>query len=304
MRRLLRWVRLTVVALVGLLALLLAGGSAYQAIAGRVDRARHPPPGRLVDVGGRSVHIACSGTGSPTVILEAGLGDGLATWRQVQPAIARVTRVCAYDRAGYGWSDPGPKPRTGERIVADLHRALQGAGERSPFVVAGHSLGGLFLRHYAATYRGEVVGMVLVDSSHENQDPPNAPIRLLARVLQAAGVRRALFDYDDRGMNAMYLSNTTNEAINDEFAAFPASARALRAADLSLGAAPLVVLTAGSNDSDIWRRLQRDLLTRSSNSRHLIVEGSGHYIQADAPAVVIESILEVVRRARQSSPRA
>lgn len=127
------------------------------------------PTGKLVDVGGRKLHINCTGKGSPTIVMEAGAGDFSFDWSLVQPKIAKFTRVCTYDRAGYAWSEPGPTPRTMQQVVYELHSGLSMAGVKSPYVLVGHSLGGLMVRIYADQYPKEVVGMVLVDSSHEDQ---------------------------------------------------------------------------------------------------------------------------------------
>ena len=129
----------------------------------------HPAPGQLVDVGGYKLHINCMGEGSPTVILEAGWADYSATWAYVQPEVAKTTRVCSYDRAGYGWSDPSPHPRTANWRVEELHMLLVNANVQGPYVLVGHSLGGMPMRVYAHTYPDEGVGMVLVDSMHEEQ---------------------------------------------------------------------------------------------------------------------------------------
>jgi len=125
----------------------------------------------LVDIGGRRLHMSCAGTGQPTVILEAGFGDSSTTWTSVQPAIAEITRVCAYDRAGRGASDPDlrTEPRTGRSAVEDLHALLASASEAGPYVLVGHSLGGAYVRLYAQRFPQAVVGMVLVDATHEDQ---------------------------------------------------------------------------------------------------------------------------------------
>jgi pimeloyl-ACP methyl ester carboxylesterase len=131
----------------------------------------------MVDVGGYRLHLYCTGEGSPTVILEAGGGNPWLSWYQVQPQVAQFTRVCSYDRAGLGWSDPSPKPRTTKVIADELHTLLHNAGITAPFVLVGHSLGGLDARMFASQYPSEAVGMVLVDSSHPDQDdrfPPDA----------------------------------------------------------------------------------------------------------------------------------
>jgi len=124
-------------------------------------------PGKLVDLGGHRLHLNCTGKGNPTVVVENGLGDFSIDWILVQSRVSAFTRVCTYDRAGYAWSDPGPKPRTFSQINLELHDALRKLGERGPFVLVGHSYGGPVVRNFAATYPQDVAGMVLVDAAHE-----------------------------------------------------------------------------------------------------------------------------------------
>ena len=164
-RRLVRVLIICSLTLVGLLLL----GLSYQAIASALDASHYPPPGKLVDVGGYRLHINCTGTGSPTVILDAGLGGTSLDWSKIQPAVARFTRVCSYDRAGYGWSESGPGPRTSQQIVKELHLLLAHAQINGPYVLVGHSVGGLNMRLYAYRYPAEVAGMVLLDSTDEHQ---------------------------------------------------------------------------------------------------------------------------------------
>ena len=150
-----------VAALLGLLLL----GALYESVSEASDRRAYPPPGRLVDVGGYRLHINCVDTGSPTVVIDSGAGDWSATWSSwVQPGVAGTTRICTYDRAGLGWSDPGPLPRTAERFADELHTLLQRAGIPGPSVLVGHSLGGLTVRLFAHAYPAEVAGVVLIDS--------------------------------------------------------------------------------------------------------------------------------------------
>ncbi len=153
-----------------------------------------PAPGRLVDVGGRSLHVYCEGEGSPTVVLEAGLGDGSINFRALQARIAEFTRVCAYDRAGYGWSDEADDARDLNAVVADLGSLLEGAGEEGPFVLAGHSLGGLFALGYARAHPDDVVGVVLIDSSHPRQMAALAevPELIAAQDLEIEGLAAAI----------------------------------------------------------------------------------------------------------------
>ena len=153
-----------------LVILILALGTG---IAGAIAKAnlakQYPAPGQLVDVGGYKMHINCTGQGSPTVILEAGAMEFSVNWAKVQPEVARFTRVCSYDRAGYGWSESSPHPRTANAQVEELHKLLVNANVHGPYVLVGHSLGGLLVRVYAHNYPAEVVGMVLVDTTTEDQ---------------------------------------------------------------------------------------------------------------------------------------
>jgi len=127
------------------------------------------PRGKLVDLGGHKLHVNCTGKGSPTVVVENGLGDISANWSLVQSRVSAFTRICTYDRAGYGFSDPGPKPRTFSQINLELHDALDKLGEKGPFVLVGHSFGGPVIRNFAATYPQQVAGMVQVDAALEGQ---------------------------------------------------------------------------------------------------------------------------------------
>src|ERR1043166_103626 len=163
------------------------------------------PPGRLVDVGGWRLHLNCTGEakpGAPTVILEAGVGDFSVEWSLVQPGVAGFARVCSYDRAGDGWSDLGPHPRTMHQIVYELHTLLERAGERPPYVLVGHSYGGWLVRLYQATYPAEVAGMVLVEAGADN------PWRMLpdGRLLRAADLATG------RPIPAIQTSNPLRES--------------------------------------------------------------------------------------------
>ena len=169
---LLTWIRRVLLKLLVALLCLAGIGAAYQAIATVRDAGTYPPPGRLVDVGGYKLHIYCTGpanTGNPTVILEGGLGATTSTWAWVQPAVAQTTLVCAYDRAGMGWSDPSTGAQDAQQIAGALHTLLTNSGLAGPYVLVGWSFGGLYARVFADHYPDEVGGMVLIDSSHPDQ---------------------------------------------------------------------------------------------------------------------------------------
>jgi pimeloyl-ACP methyl ester carboxylesterase len=140
---------------VGVLALAIAG-AIYQAVATEIDQRTYPPSGQLVDVGGHRLHIDCISRGEPTVILESGLALTSADWGNVQPEVAKTTRVCAYDRAGTGWSEPGPEPQDARQISSELHTLLGNVGNEGPYVMVGYSFGGPYVRMYAARYPDEV----------------------------------------------------------------------------------------------------------------------------------------------------
>jgi len=291
----------------------------------------NPAPGQLVDVGGYKMHINCMGEGSPTVILEAGWADYSATWAYVQPEVAKVTRVCSYDRAGYGWSDPSPYPRTASWRVKELHTLLVNANIQGPYVLVGHSLGGMLVRVYAHTYPDEVIGMVLVDSEHEEQYErlPGAKssipdlvrqFRMLG-VLSSTGImalapqaipRQGLPDEVFAQHQVIWATTgffTTAVAEMNAMLESTAEVRALQIANF--GNLPLSVLTAGvyypnpaQSDAENqqfreeWQAMQSRLAALSSNSKQVIAEQSHHNIQHDQPDLVINAILEIVDELR------
>src|SRR4028119_2508178 len=161
---------------VALLALAVAG-AIYQAIVTELAERAYPPPGQMIDVGGHRLHINCAGRGGPTVVLDAGSGGSSAQWVRVQREVSGTTRVCAYDRAGMGWSEMGPDPRDAKQITGELHTLLGKAGIEGPYVLVGHSFGGMYMQTYAARYPDEVAGVGLVDSPTDPDrfgQPPEA----------------------------------------------------------------------------------------------------------------------------------
>src|SRR4051794_16226399 len=164
-RRVLRGIGRTLATLFGLIVVLGLVGAIYESMAEAADVRAYPPPGQMVDVGGYRLHINCVGTGSPSVVIDAGWGDWSASWSSwVQPEAAKTTRVCTYDRAGMGWSEAGPLPRTAETFARELHTLLHNARIPAPYVLVGHSAGGLTARVFAHAYAAEVAGVVLIES--------------------------------------------------------------------------------------------------------------------------------------------
>ncbi len=320
------WRRVRRILLIGalLLALLAGAGLLYQSIASAQDVSNYPPPGKLIDVGGYRLHLYCTGVsqpGSPTVILEEGIGSTSLDWSKVQPDMASFTQVCSYDRAGYGRSDSGPLPRTDGRIVTELHTLLTRAGIPGPYVLVGHSSGGLIMRLYAYTYPQQVAGLVLVDSSHEDQDrypelrPTGTNLLPLCQALSPFGILRALGYLNDAvagypptaqpAARAQLYQTRYCQTVSDEEAAWDESLAQVRAARHSLGSLPLVVLTRGVSGATFqgnagkqvppsWLALQKDLVGLSTNSTQVIATRSGHAIQLDQPDLVIAAIRQVL----------
>jgi pimeloyl-ACP methyl ester carboxylesterase len=151
-----------------LVTILVLAGLVFQKISSAIDARRFPPPGQMVDVGGHRLHICRTGKGSPTVVMDSGFPGTSLSWTFVQPEVAKFTSACSYDRAGLGWSDAGPMPRTSQQIVEELHALLLNARADGPYVLVGHSFGTFTVRLYASNYPAEVAGMVLVDPVHPN----------------------------------------------------------------------------------------------------------------------------------------
>ena len=289
------------------------------------DQSVPVPPGRLVDVGGRKLHLYCTGQGSPTVILESGAGSFAIDWALVQPEVARTTRVCSYDRAGYGWSDPGPEEDTVEQATHDLETAMKTAGEHPPYVLVGQSIGGLFVRWYQYEHPQQVAGMVLVDT-YEMTAPVNGkqvPLYTLTKEqLQTnlpppSSLKRPPIPSEVRPpfnklpaslqKTHLWLEQRFFETLDfDKGPAMMESWRTafsvLHQASLtpdSLAGLPVVILTRDTVNED-ERKQQMDLLHLSRNARQETATGSGHFIHIERPDLVIASISEIL--APRSAP--
>lgn len=314
------------------------------------------PPGRLVDVGGYRLHLNCTGGGGPAVVLISGAGDFSFDWSLVQPRAARLARVCSYDRAGLAWSDLGPTPRTMRQDAHELHTLLANAGVPSPYVLVGHSIGGLIARVYAARYPGEVAGVVLVDSTTEDttlsyqgkvvrvresaRGRPVPDVQTLASSppkppteddLKQAEFNRQLFGppkieppFDRlpraaQGLRLWALSNPKLSAAADDF--WAEELRELHEArgrdPRQLGGLPLVVLVGGRTEptppgvtAEEWRRLSEEkrrekesLVGLSTAGTLRVASRSGHHVQLEEPALVVEAVRQVLQSARRGANR-
>lgn len=311
---------------VAMIAAVAALGATYEMIAGAADFSTYPPAGRLVDVGGYRMHLDCRGEGSPTVVMDAGLGGSSLDWSLVQTDIARTTRVCSYDRAGMGWSDASPLPRTPSHIADELHLLLTNAGVAGPYVLVGHSLAGKNVRMFALAHPDEVAGMVLVDARSELVDAltPKAEVDAfrvglkiqgalytlarrfgVARAFGARLVDQPLVSPDIAA--EMVLLQTRGTAIAETTKeGLVRSADDAALAGSTLGSMPLVVIASAASMADIpnWPAAQRELAALSTQGRFFVAQQSGHAIHLDQPGIVIDGIGEVLVKARSARQQA
>jgi pimeloyl-ACP methyl ester carboxylesterase len=309
-----RWLLYPVIAMLALASI----GGGYQTLGAAADANAYPMPGQLIDVGGHRLHLRCTGKGTPTVVLEPGAGEMSSNLGWITPAVARDTRVCVYDRAGRGWSEPASTAQDGAQIATDLHTLLQRGHVPAPYVLAGHSFGGLYVLTFAARYPDEVAGMVLVDStapaSAANPDPPspghggssNGMSRLSALYSTAArlGLARlyaqsAFGSLPPRSRDEVRASDATASTLRstiDEYVQVAASSE--QAAALGdFGDKPLIVLTAGSGHDATWSTAQNRMATLSTNSVHRVIAGATHddlVGNEEDAAATTQAILDVV----------
>jgi pimeloyl-ACP methyl ester carboxylesterase len=310
------------IGVLGLLVVLGLVGAIYESVAEAADMRAYPPPGRMIDVGGYRLHINCTGTGSPTVVIDAGWGDSSGAWSSwVQPGVARTTRACTYDRAGMGYSEPGPLPRTAERFAEELHTLLSAADVPGPYVLVGHSLGGLPVRVFAHEYAAEVAGVVLIESMSPRQANPSTSatptetnshsvadwaltlpartgvLRLLAGSIHAVdGLSPEVANY----YSVFWVTPRSLQAWLDEGKGTSESL-AQAGAVHSFGALPLIVLSRGlllDPDPD-WQRMQTEFLELSSSSQQLFADKSGHSIEFDQPEAAVGAIEKMVEQTRE-----
>ncbi len=297
-----------------ILALLLLSFLAIPRVAWS-DRVSFKPPGKLIDVNGRKMHIYCIGNKSPTIILDSGTGGFSLEWIDIQHSLSQYVRVCAYDRAGYGWSDMGPLPRTTKRITHELHTLLQNAGIHGPYIMVGHSFGGFTAQYFARYFNHEIAGIVLIDSSHEEQVyrlPENGKDvvrRSLHQDRSNMVTRSVLHEHFPKEVAAVAQQLMTRWTAlltwREEMANYALSSRELRDVhDRPILEIPIVVLTRGKRVwpntpygdamETVWKELQDELSSLNGNSTHVIAENSGHVIHLDEPELVVDAIHDVL----------
>lgn len=278
------------------------------------------PPGKLFEVSEKKLHLHCTGTGSPLVVLEAGLGGNSLDWVKVQPMLADFTRVCSYDRAGYGWSDGDALPRTSARSVYELYKLLKKAGEGGPYLLVGHSFGGFIVRVFASLHPDETVGVVLLDASHEDQFSAlsQAGVRNQKRLSLSAVQPRSLVVPDGLPEKEKQIAAALAEkaqamiSLQSEMRHFNHSIHQVRHTRIP-AYIPVKVISrgkrvwpegeVGDRMESIWRVLQEDWYNRltpaSSGLSHQIATHSGHYIQLDEPRLVVRAIRKMVLNQRR-----
>ncbi len=306
------------------LALAAIGGAAETVIES-MDQRPQAPAGQTYDVAGRQMYLHCTGTGSPTVLLSNGFGERSPSWSWIVPAVARNTRVCVYDRAGQGFSEAASTPQDGVKLATDLHAVLASAGVAGPYVLAGHSVGGTYDMIFAARYPSEVAGMVLLDSATPEQFTalPNYPgfysmFRRASGVLPtmarlglgrvAATTQFAGLPAHARAQEQAFASTARDfRGQRDEWSELPVSFRQAKALT-TLGAKPLIVITAGKGQERGWSAAQDKLATLSTNTVHRTVQGADHAalladqkFAADS-SVAIEDAVAAVRTGAPLQP--
>jgi pimeloyl-ACP methyl ester carboxylesterase len=333
-----RWRRVTemiVLTVVVLVAVALGSGATFNVVATQYFFAHHPVPGNFYDVDGYKMHLLCTGEGSPPVILDAGLGNDSLIWDNVQPDLSKITRVCSYDRAGFGWSEPRPDPRDADRIAHELHSLLNEAGIAGPVVLIGHSVAGLYIRAYAASYPQSVSGLVFVDSSTPLQED-----RFPAEVAQAFKNESMEF----QKLEWLYLlgiprvmgqctpeegfSESVRKMIAEDqcrpslFAAIAQEDKSFRQSGNEtihtgpFGDLPILIFSedpehspppdippqAAQSVSKVWNEMQEELKNLSTRSRRIVAKGSGHYVQIDRAGLLIEEVTSFVKQIRGEMP--
>lgn len=313
-----------------LIAVLLAASSAINVVL--FARFRHDPPGTIYKVNGHAMRIDCTGSGSPTIVLDAGLGNDGLVWGGVQPVLAKTTRVCSYDRAGYGWSDAAPAPRDADHIAMDLHGLLGAARIESPVVLMGHSIAGIYIRDYATHYPGEVAGLIFVDGStplqekdpafvaHAHMSRPGPLQVLLVKAAFSAGIPRWFGqcshppNWPDRRAAHLMVEDRCYMGIDESLGE---SGNMDQSGDETVhtgpyGAMPLLIFSSDEAKQraekmpgdvlDAWNRMQENLLKLSTRSRRIIAKGSGHYVQLERPELIEKEVPRFIEQIRGTAP--
>jgi pimeloyl-ACP methyl ester carboxylesterase len=333
-----KWRRVseTLVLAVAILFAASAGAvAAFNAVASEYFFSRHPAPGKLYEVDGYKMHLYCTGEGSPTVVLDAGLGDDSLIWANVQPELSKITQVCSYDRSGFGWSQPRPEARDAKRLSEELHGLLNAAGITGPIVLMGHSISGLYIRDYAGRYPQNLSGLVFVDGSTPLQDD-RFPAELQAAEkkvdlelrklewLSILGIRRAM---GGCAPEEGFSKSAAKMIAEDQCRASTVAAGAQELSSVRqsgdetihsgpFGDLPILIFSqdpvqpplpgfsadAGKSLSKTWNEMQEELKNLSTRSRRIIAKGSSHYIQIDRRSLLNGEVTRFIKQVRGETP--
>lgn len=312
-----------------IIVILVTSGFIYEWVAARNAENSYMMPGKLVDVGGFSLHINKMGHGSTTIIFESGSGETNLEWGDIPKQLSQYATVVTYDRAGYGWSEAAKQERSGKNIVQELHTALQKEGLHGPYILVGHSLGGMYARLFTEEYRDQVVGLVLVDARPENDERQTASIYKRENIKGQPSSEWIMFLKHSgvlRLFKNVLLEGLIEPDKRDEFINVTAKASFFKAkeeegtlayltedliAEQSLGELPVKIIArgiapnyaslgiseeAGKQLEQIWMEGQQQMLAISSNTEMTIAQASGHYVMRDQPELLIDTILSLIER--------
>jgi pimeloyl-ACP methyl ester carboxylesterase len=336
-RRIWRILRWTGIGLVALAVVLAIGGALWNWLATRYYREHYPAPGKMVMVNGHPMHLYCTGSGSPTLILDSGLGDDWTVWSRVQPTLSKTTQVCSYDRAGLGWSDVQSPDHDANTLADQLHALLQQGGIPKPFILMGHSIAGVYDRAYIARYPSDIAGMIFVDASTPDQFkrfPPeiqaNLPSFAWMKWATVFGIARAMGECSqvEPGLEPVrgfvYASNCKVSVVDTGVAEFKDIDRSSDETRHTgpFGNLPILVLSddpekmvagaeaegAGRITPDVakkfaatWQGMQEDLKHLSTHGRRIIAKGSGHYVELDRADLVNREVPVFIQQVRSGT---
>ena len=324
-----RWLEGVPLSLLALLAIAAAGTSGVNAILLAVDRSH--VPGQFYQVNGHTMRIDCMGSGEPTIVLDAGLGNDGFIWGGVQPELAKTTRVCSYDRAGFGFSDALPGPRDADHIAGELHGLLQAAGINGPIVLMGHSIAGIYIRDYATRYPAQIAGLIFVDGSTPLQDMNPAfakemkmPTLLqvaLVHLMYASGIPRlhGICSRKLPGFSAEAMKLLNADTCHPEFSSSLAEFRSMHRSGEETahtgpyGNLPILIFSqdtsaaAAQQPADIrtaWDGMQENLKKLSTRSRRIVAKGSGHYVQLNRRDLILKEVPPFIAEIRNPAQAA
>jgi pimeloyl-ACP methyl ester carboxylesterase len=325
-----------VLSIVALVATVVAGSSSFNAIALHHFRATNPPPGAIYTVNGHRMHINCTGSGSPTIVLESGLGNDALIWGGVQPELSKTTRVCSYDRAGFGWSEALAAPRDADHIAGELHELLHQANVSGPIVLMGHSIAGIYLRDYASHYPADIAGIVFVDvttpladehpamKALSSKDPPLWISLLLMRAPFIAGFPRLMgqCSLPPPGFTGQVGRLEAEDICHMQFSAMAAERYSFNQSGHETahtgpyGALPILILSEDTtmmhlplspqqtaDVMKIFNQMQEDLKKLSTHSRRIIAKGSGHYVQLMRADLIEKEVPLFIEQIRGTAPQ-